>query len=156
MVDIVPHRTENCAGQKGRLFEGGIRVPFILSWPGHLPAGQTYDHPVMHIDILPTVLAAAGQELPANLDGENLLPFLRSEESGPPHEILCWGRGDRFAVRKGPWKLVQERGTRDSVIGRLLFNLPEDGAEQNNLAAQQKQIVQQLLQVRQDWQAGLR
>ena len=70
-------------GEKGRWFEGGIRVPFIFSWPGQLPEGKTYDHPVMHIDILPTVLAVAGGDLPNNLDGENLLPFLRAERSEP-------------------------------------------------------------------------
>jgi arylsulfatase A-like enzyme len=143
-------------GRKGGCFEGGIRGPFILSWPGELPARRVYDHPVMHIDILPTVLAAAGGKLPNNLDGKNLLPHLRGELSEPPHDVLFWGRENRFAVRKGPWKLVNERDERDGPTAQYLFNLEEDISEQHNLADQHPAILQQLIDTRQAWQATLR
>jgi arylsulfatase A-like enzyme len=143
-------------GQKGRLFEGGIRVPFIFAWPGRLPRGKTFDHPVMHIDILPSVLAAAGRELPKNLDGKNLLPLLEAERAEPPHDVLFWGRGDRFAIRKGPWKLVRERGPDGSPTEPCLFHLKEDAAEQNDLAPQQEELVRQLLESHRRWQSQRR
>ena len=143
-------------GQKGGCFEGGVRVPFILSWPGHLPEGSTYQHPVMHIDILPTILAAAGAEVPNNVDGTNLLPCLRQEIMAPPHDVLHWGRRDRYAVRKGAWKLVRDKANKDAPARLYLFNLQNDVAEQNNVAEQHPRIVEQLMDSRRQWRTALR
>ena len=101
--------------------EGGLRVPMIWSWPGHIAAGQTYQRPVISLDILPTVLAAAGGSIEAEsigtarrprrriYDGVNLLPFLGEDgRQGAPHDHLCWRMMMRgAAVRKGQWKLVR-------------------------------------------------
>src|SRR5262245_48065241 len=83
-------RNEPLRGEKSTVFEGGIRVPFVVTWPGHLPAGRTYAEPVISLDILPTALAAAGVAVPRRLhvDGVNLLPYLTGRHDGPPHEAL--------------------------------------------------------------------
>lgn len=72
-------------GDKGQTLEGGIRVPFFVSWPGRLPAGKTYDSPIITLDVLPTALAAAGAPQPQGLDGVNLLPYLEGQKSTAPH-----------------------------------------------------------------------
>lgn len=94
---------------KGTVYEGGVRVPFVLAWPGQLPAGRTYDAPVSALDIFPTTVATAGIETPTNLDGVNLVPYLLGTESGPPHEQLFWhsDEGEQFATRIAEHKLVR-------------------------------------------------
>lgn len=124
-------------GAKGSLFEGGIRVPFMLQWPGRIPAGQINNHPVISLDIAATAVAAAGVRT-TGLDGTNLLPFLTGEKSGSPHESLYWRfvnwgvekHGERFqwAIRQGDWKLCLES---DGVL--RLCNLRDDPGEENNL-----------------------
>ena len=91
---------------KGSLFEGGIRVPFVASWPGRWPAGAAYPAPVISLDIAATALALAGVAPEQPLDGVNLDPFLRGEASGAPHEALFWRNGFEYAVRGPEWKLV--------------------------------------------------
>ena len=71
------------------LTEGGIRVPFAISWPGKIPPGSSYDHPVSSLDIAPTILSLVGIEK-EGIDGINLLPFLQGKKEGPPHAFLCW------------------------------------------------------------------
>ena len=89
-------------------FEGGIRVPFIVSWPGHLPAGRVDNRTVSSLDIFPTAVAAAGGKLPADraYDGVDLLPFLMSKLSDPPNPTLYWRAGPNFAIRDGEWKMM--------------------------------------------------
>src|SRR5882724_11697604 len=96
-------------GDKGQTLEGGIRVPYFVSWPDKLPAGKVYDLPVTALDILPTACAIAGAKVDADLDGVNLLPFLIGENSQTPHESLFWRFGPQKAMRKGQWKLVDWR-----------------------------------------------
>jgi len=129
------------SGGKGQLLEGGIRIPFLVQWKGHLPAGKVYQQPVISLDILPTALAAAGAPVPdtAKLDGVNLLPYLSGTESGPPHEQLFWRYGPQGALRSGNWKLYL-RGNNPPQ----LFDLPTDIAEQNNLAEKRPEVLQQL------------
>ena len=93
-------------GSKGTTLEGGIRVPFVVSWKGHLPAGEVYDPPVIQLDFLPTALAAAGVEAKPEwkLDGVNLLPHLKGQASAAPHDALYWRSFGQTAVRKGDWK----------------------------------------------------
>jgi arylsulfatase A-like enzyme len=140
-------------GRKGQWFEGGIRVPFLVSWPKALPRGQVYSQPVMHIDVLPTVLAAAGVEVPAgrNVDGRNLLPYWQGKRQRPPHEVLFWGRGGRFAVRRGDWKLVRDSDVRKGEPETALYNLKEDPQEKLNLLEKEKQIAGELTALRKDW-----
>lgn len=95
------------SGYKRWLAEGGIRVPYIVSWPGHLPAGRVDHRQVSSLDILPTAAALAHAQLPADriYDGVNLLPFLDGENSGIPNPKLYWRDGVDFAMRDADSKL---------------------------------------------------
>lgn len=120
-------------GWKITQFEGGIRVPLFMKWPGRIPAGTESQTPVAHIDMLPTLLAAAGEDLPEGLviDGENLLPLASGEaDVAWERETLFWQAGHYRVVRHGDWKLqVAKRPEK-----RWLYNLAEDPTEQNNLS----------------------
>jgi uncharacterized sulfatase len=119
-------------GWKITLFEGGIRVPMFVSWPGQIPAGQQIASPVAHIDVMPTLAAAAGAPLPEGvvIDGQNLLPIATG--SGPltrPDDALYWSSGPYRVVRAGGWKLQV-----DGLQGKSwLFDLNTDPTEQVNL-----------------------
>jgi arylsulfatase A-like enzyme len=129
-------------GYKGQMWEGGIRVPFIVQWKKRLPAGKVYTRPVSSLDILPTAVAAAGGRLTADwkLDGVDLLPHLSSRKSGEPHKTLYWRMGERSAIRDGDWKLVTERGG----AAPALFNLSNDIGEKSNLAERMPETVREL------------
>ena len=132
-------------GDKGQTLEGGIRVPFFAVWPGHIPAGRTFDAPIITLDLLPTALVAAGSAVPAGLDGVNLLPQLTGASTAAPHDALFWRFGAQRAVRRGQWKLVEWRdfdAKRNS--GWQLFDLAADVGEKNDLAASRPEIVRDL------------
>jgi arylsulfatase A-like enzyme len=95
-------------GFKRTHFEGGVRVPFIVSWPGHVPAGRVDSRVVSSLDIFPTAVAAAGGKLPADraYDGVDLMPFLTSKLGDPPNPTLYWRAGPNFAIRDGGWKMM--------------------------------------------------
>ena len=121
---------------KNSFLEGGIRVPFVASWPARWPQGETFEPMVISLDIAATAMALAGSEADANrpLDGVNLDPFLRGEAAGPPHEALFWRRANevpyrtRFAVRMGDAKLVKD----DPEGKAQLFDLERDRGETRN------------------------
>jgi arylsulfatase A-like enzyme len=133
-------------GEKGDLYEGGIRVPFLIRWPGRLPAGATETRPVIALDVFPTAAAAAGVAIPPNLqlDGVNLLPYLSGEESGRPHDVLYWRMMQKAALRSGDWKLVRNPGRGENADWKL-FNLADDVGEKNDLAATQPQKLRELV-----------
>lgn len=132
-------------GEKVTYFEGGIRVPFIMHWPGRVPAGLVYRQPVVSRDIVPTFLAAARIKTPATaFDGVDLLPFLRNGRT--PHPALFWRAGQGRAVRQGRWKLV-EFGDRHS----WLFDLAADPGERNDVAARHPAVVRELRAAWQRW-----
>jgi arylsulfatase A-like enzyme len=142
-------------GNKGQVLEGGNRVPFFLSWPGTLPAGGTYDEPVISLDIAATALAAAGRPIPPEMDGVNLLPWLRSEKSGAPHAALYWRLGPQRAIRAGQWKLVDWRDfAAKRQSGWQLYDLSRDVGEQDDLAARHPEIVARLSRDWENWNRG--
>ncbi|HMO41775.1 MAG TPA: sulfatase-like hydrolase/transferase [Phenylobacterium sp.] len=130
-------------GWKLTFFEGGIRVPLMIAWPGRIAPGLTLDPPVSHLDLTPTLAAAAGASLPADrvIDGQDLLPFLTGAPPRPrPHETLFWQDGYYLAVRHGDWKLqTSTRPNKD-----WLYDLSVDPTEQNNLAARRPDKVAEL------------
>jgi arylsulfatase A-like enzyme len=140
-------------GFKMTTWEGGTRVPFCVQWKGKLPAGKTYDKPVIQLDILPTALAAAGVEIKPEwkLDGIDLLPYLTGEMTEQPHETLYWRYGDQWAVRHGDWKLVAGNGG-DLKNGEL-YNLADDIGESKNLAADRPDKVKELKSLWDKWNA---
>lgn len=113
-------------GEKGMLSEGGIRVPFIVSWPAGLPKGVTYSNPVSSLDVAATSLAMAGLNPEKELDGVNILPYLNGSKKGEPHKILYWRFWDQSAVRMGNWKFLKA-GNRE-----MLFNVENDVHEHLN------------------------
>jgi len=122
------------SGIKSNHLEGGIRVPFIMKFPGKLEPGTTYDYPISTFDLLPTFFAAAGGDASTlkDIDGVDLLPYVNGTIKGRPHEILYWKRDARAAMRKGDWKLI-----RFPDRPAELFYLPDDEKELNNLAVQE-------------------
>lgn len=139
-------------GFKATTYEGGCRVPFLVQWPERLPAGKTYDLPVMNLDVLPTVMAAAGAPVAAaaGLDGVDLVPFLRGEAQGRPHDTLYWRFGDQWAVRSGDWKLVVAQGGSGSPE---LYDLVADVGERSDLAAREPDRVAALKKLHDAWDA---
>ena len=131
-------------GWKLTLFEGGTHVPFFARWPGRIAPGTRYDMPVQHIDILPTAAAAAGAQLPDDhshtIDGVNVLPFVRGEHTGAPHETLFWREGYHQAVLHDGWKLIGSR----IPDRKWLFHLSDNPTEHQDLAAMHPEIVAQL------------
>ena len=118
--------------KKGTVYEGGVRVPFLISWPGKIAAGGADDRPVSSIDVFATALAAAGAPMPTDkkYDSVNLLPYLTGEKNGAPHERLFWRNGQLRAVREGRWKLVHLPKQAPE-----LYDLSVDISETTDLAA---------------------
>jgi arylsulfatase A-like enzyme len=144
-------------GDKGQMLEGGIRVPFFVSWPGYLPAGATFDHPVSALDILPTALAAAGQLRPQGLEGADLLPHLNGSRKEAPHAALFWRFGPQRAVRRGNWKLVDWRDFEAKTnSGWQLFDLSRDIGETDDLAAKHPDVVAAMAAEWAQWNANNR
>jgi arylsulfatase A-like enzyme len=136
-------------GYKRQNYEGGIRVPFVVSWPNRLEGGVTCDIPVWSLDILPTALAAAGLPMPRArpLDGRNILPALTGD-TVRVHEHLFWGEGGKtgaWAVRSGKWKLVAIKEQRE------LFDLAADPWESNDLADRHPDKVDELSKLYDAW-----
>jgi arylsulfatase A-like enzyme len=153
-------RNDPLRGFKGQMYEGGIRVPFVMQWKGKIPAGQTFTHPVMGFDCHATALAAAkvaaasaapdSAKAETTLDGINLLPHLLGDKTTPPHDFLCWRAGAQKAIRMGDWKLVQT--PRDTTA--QLFNLKDDIGEQRDLAQTQPEKLKELQAAFAEWEKG--
>jgi arylsulfatase A-like enzyme len=139
-------------GYKMTTYEGGPRVPFMAQWKGHWPAGKTYTLPVINLDVLPTVVTAAGGRIEADwkLDGVDLTPFVTGAKAARPHETLYWRYGPQWGIRHGDMKLVVSRG---GGAGPELYNLAVDISESNNLAARQPQTVKALRAQWEKWSA---
>ncbi|MFT5125976.1 MAG: arylsulfatase A-like enzyme [Kiritimatiellia bacterium] len=132
---------------KGRLAEGGIRIPFMMQWPGQLPAGMVYEPPVISLDIYATAGALAGKPVdPKWADGVDLMPYLRGDRTGAPHEQLWWEYRKGGALREGPWKIVREPRAKKWA----LYNLDDDIGEETNLAAAQPE---RLARMQAAWEA---
>lgn len=136
-------------GEKGQVYEGGLRVPFLLQWKGRLPSGMTYDAPVISLDIFATASRVAKHNPPAGIDGVDLLPFLTGERSRSPHESLFWRLGQRTAIRVGDWKLLKNSPGRSNDDAWELYNLAQDISETRDLAAREPQRLQHL---KAEWQ----
>ena len=147
-------------GHKFSLFEGGIRVPGLISWPGHIPAGQVIDQPGAAIDIFPTLLnLAGGRPADYELDGIDLLPRLTAGRPMPERDLF-WEMGRQTALRRGPWKLVLngqlvEAGPDSSAEPVFLANLAQDMAEQSNLKDHHPALTAELTAAAETWRAGI-
>jgi len=164
-------------GYKFDVFEGGVRVPMIMRWPGRVPAGDVYRKMVSSMDIYPTLVRAAGLGMPGDqhVDGVDLLPYINGENQSKPHEWLCWQnrswlpktaggfvvptpRVHNCAIRKGNWKLVRLEEKVDSVTPPptwQLYNLANNIGEQEDVAARHEDIVKELSVQFEQWRSSM-
>jgi len=145
-------------GHKFTLWEGGIRVPCIISWPGHFPEGQTRDQVAISTDWMPTIAHYCGAKLAdRRIDGKNLASVIDSAEASSSHDVLHWMQGKQWAVRQDDWKLVvngpatEYKGRKIPAEKIFLSNLAEDVTETKNLAAKFPDIVERLAQLHDAW-----
>jgi arylsulfatase A-like enzyme len=139
-------------GFKMTTYEGGPRVPFISQWKGHWPAGAVYDLPVFNLDVLPTMVAAAGGKISDSdrLDGVDLAPYLTGANKSRPHETMYWRFGEQWAVRHGDLKLVMSRGGSGKPE---LYDLAADFGESKDLASSRPEDVTTLKAMWDKWSA---
>ena len=154
-------------GFKFSLFDGGIRVPAILSWPAAVPAGRVTVEVGAHFDILPTVSKAAGVALPTGrtIDGRDMLPVVTMDAESP-HETLFWASGGQQAARRGRWKLVLNGMTADGpraaetrLVGDdavFLSDIVDDPAESQNLRQRDPAVVEELTAAIKQWSEQVR
>lgn len=139
-------------GKKGTVLEGGIRVPFMISWPGTIPAGQVYNNVISSLDILPTFVSLAGGTTTAadKLDGVNLIPYILKQNTAKPHEELKWRFTISAAILDGKWKLIR-------LPDRLpmLFDLEKDKSELDNLSLKNLDVTRHLLKKLGNWDVSL-
>ena len=152
-------------GAKFSFFEGGIRVPAIVSWPGTLPQNETRGHIAHSADWLPTLAEMCDVKLPdVKIDGRSLMGVLKSSDAPSPHHALHWqqtdGRNTTWAVREGDWKLISNGldttngGTPANRIPRFLGNLKDDPGEHTDLADKHPEIVRRLTELHEQFQPG--
>lgn len=126
-------------GEKGMLAEGGMHVPFLISWPGAVAGGKEFKHPVSALDVAATAASVANLTIkPNELDGVNLIPFLKGERTESPHESLMWRWSAQSAIREGNWKLLRG-GERE-----YLFDLSSDIEEKHNQATAHPEVANRL------------
>ena len=142
----IPEVNQPFRGWKITMFEGGLRVPMMIKWPSKIAAGTVVETPVAHIDVMPTIAAAAGASQPAGvvIDGLDTLPLMINQDATNwTRETLFWQNGHYQVVRHGDWKLqVNDRPT--DGLQHWLFDLVADPTEQDNLATSRPDIVKQL------------
>lgn len=147
------HDNRPLRGFKGKCWEGGIRVPFVMQWPAKIRPGQVRRDPVIALDLFPTALAAAGiaKTTGKPLDGVDLLPYLGQGNKAMPKRTLYWKNGSRWAVREGDLKLVVGDGKAGDKPE--LYNVATDISEKTNLAAKQPKDVARLRAMYDRWKA---
>ncbi|WP_066319433.1 sulfatase-like hydrolase/transferase [Aquimarina aggregata] len=140
-------------GHKGMLFEGGIKVPFFITWPEKLEPNQKYKKPISSLDLFPTFLEAAQLDVSneKQLDGTSLLPYILEKKKTNPHEILFWRSvgGFEYAVRKGNFKLYKSAYKKKT----LLFDLEKDSYERHDISDENPEIIANLELEYKKWDA---
>ncbi|MFS4491371.1 arylsulfatase [Maribacter sp. 2308TA10-17] len=135
---------------KGFLYEGGIRVPMIVSWPSKIKAGSKSDHISAHYDMLATFADVAGYKIEEGSDGISMLPTLLSEANQEVHEFMFWefpSYGGQVAIRMGDWKVVRQNLKNDQPTTLELYNLKDDPTETKNLANTNPEIIQKAAEI---------
>ncbi len=144
-------RNDPLRGQKGQLFEGGIRVPFAMSWPSVIPPGIIYEKPVISFDIFATIIAQTKKSVDTKhpLDGVNLIPYVTGQDTSAPHTYLFWRKYDAgiFALRNDNNKMLLKARTHE----KYLYNLKKDISESRNIAAAKTKTFDTLYKAFTDW-----
>ena len=142
--NLNPHTGERFRGGKRNFYEGGLRIPFIVHWPGKIKAGSVSDHLGYFPDIMPTLAELSGATLPDDRDGLSIVPTLLGEkQAGSPqqqHEYLYWEDGKSVAVRMKQWKAIKPGPKKPFE----LYDLGKDMEELNNVAAQHPEVLAQM------------
>ncbi len=142
---------------KGSLFEGGVRVPFAVQWPGQIPPGQVYDKAVISLDIFATAVSEANAPIRASHphDGVNLIPYLNGSNKGNPHDYLFWRKFDQnwYIVQEGSSDLKVMTGPKEE---HRVFDLRTDMGEENDLAKRKKKVIKKADKQRADWLMGMK
>ena len=144
-------------GHKFTLWEGGIRVPSIISWPGHIPEGQVRDQPCISTDFFPTLAAWCNAPYTHAVDGQDIRAVIQ-EDAPSPHTEFHWQLRDHWAAREGDWKLVvngdKVENMRDDPPPAPVFlvNVKNDPGERNNLAADHPEMVKRLTALHEAWE----
>ncbi|MHC4271611.1 MAG: sulfatase-like hydrolase/transferase [Planctomycetota bacterium] len=134
-------------GHKGQFFEGGIRVPAIISYPGKLPKGIVRDQAIIVADWFPTILELCGVEPPdVKLDGLSVLSIIENEKAESRHDVLYWQWEDSWAVREGDWKLIGKE-----QWGFFLGNLAHKKPESKNYIKEKPETVERLTKLHKEW-----
>ncbi len=148
--------TDNAPLRGGKFtnFEGGINIPFLLKWKGHIPGGVVFNPPVSALDVFATAAAVAGSPLPTDrtYDGVDLLPHLGQAAPTDVHPALYWRSMYTKAVRQGRYKLIRD----EKAARTVLFDLAADKSETTDLAARSPAVVEELLGKLSRWEAELR
>lgn len=140
-------------GSKGSFYEGGFRVPFIVSWPARLDPGKKYDYPVSSLDVFATSLSLAGLKMPTEkkYDGVDIIPYLSGKKTGRPHQTLYWkSENNVFSIRDGDWKMI--RFPEDKIE---IYDLSADISESNNLYRDKPEIADLLIKLLDTWNSEL-
>jgi len=149
-------------GAKFSLFEGGIRVPAIISWPGQLPKGAVRDQFAVACDWLPTISELCNVDLPKRkLDGKSLVNIVKSNDARPEHQVFHWqsggGKRPQWSVRDGDWKLIgnpRDTSNKAPITNNdsfFLVNLAESIDEMKNIASEHPDRVKRMKQLHDDW-----
>jgi arylsulfatase A-like enzyme len=140
-------------GFKGQVWEGGIRIPWMMQWKGRIPPGRVLDQPIISLDLFPTALTLAGADSPKDvqIDGVNILPLAEGKSDARPHETLYWRFKPQWAIRDGDYKLEQAR---DGVT--RLYDLSKDLGEKNDLMTTQADIAKRLQAKYEAWNSELK
>ena len=149
-------------GSKYLLYEGGIRVQMLVSYPNKYQKGKVYQNMVSAMDILPSICKAAGVEIPSYIDGMDLTPLLCGENDTLEHDVLVWDTGHELAVRKGQWKLRKSFNDSEAKyemveleLGNFLHNLNKDVGEKSNLIDEEAKILNELEKEYSFWKSKL-
>lgn len=134
-------------GSKGQMYEGALRVPFMMQWKGSIPPGQVYEKTVSSFDIFATAAAnSKGVNAPKQIEGVDLIPYVTGKNSGTPHKTLFWRQGGKTAMRHGDWKLVRMGGRKGPGKAKWeLYNLANDLSEQTDLAKSHPERLRELV-----------
>jgi arylsulfatase A-like enzyme len=149
-------------GGKYTLFEGGVRVPMIISWPLKYQTEQVTDNIVSIFDVFPTILGLSGIPIPGHLDGIDLNPLLTGKNTSLQHQRLFWDTQAECSVRSGNWKLLitkripnQRLQIVETPIGEFLYDLSLDPGEMKDLSNEYQDVVEQLKSMLEEWQSDV-
>ena len=144
-------------GEKGQMYEGGLRVPFLMQWKGKISPGEVYTQPVSSMDIFATAATWANAEIPDQVEGVNLLPYLNGKDEVRPHETLFWRQGNKTALRHKDWKLVKMgRRGRGTPEKWELYHLPTDLSETHDRSTEEPEKLAELLELWQTMNAEMK